>query len=143
MYQQVLLPVDLNDESSWRKALPTALGCCEAFGAKLHVVTVVPDLKLPLVASYFPADFEAKARAEIERQLQRFVDAHVPKALGATHAVLSGGTVYEQILAAAHAQAADLIVIGAHRPELKDYLLGPNAARVVRHASQSVWVVRE
>lgn len=38
---------------------------------------------------------------------------------------------------------ADLIVMASQRPELKDYLLGPNAARVVRHAEQSVLVVRE
>ena len=38
---------------------------------------------------------------------------------------------------------SDLIVIGAHRPELRDYLLGPNAGRVVRHAKQSVLVVRD
>ena len=37
---------------------------------------------------------------------------------------------------------ADLIVMGSHRPELRDYLLGPNAARVVRHAPCSVVVVR-
>ncbi|MEP3300223.1 MAG: universal stress protein, partial [Pseudoruegeria sp.] len=37
---------------------------------------------------------------------------------------------------------ADLIVIGAHRPDFKDYLLGPNAARVVRHSECSVYVVR-
>jgi nucleotide-binding universal stress UspA family protein len=37
----------------------------------------------------------------------------------------------------------DAIVMAAHRPELRDYLLGPNAARVVRHANQSVLVVRD
>ena len=37
----------------------------------------------------------------------------------------------------------DAIVIGAHRPELKDYLLGPNAPPVVRHADQPVFVIRE
>ena len=36
----------------------------------------------------------------------------------------------------------DLIVLASHRPETKDYLLGPNAARVARHAKQSVFVVR-
>jgi nucleotide-binding universal stress UspA family protein len=35
-----------------------------------------------------------------------------------------------------------MIVMASHRPELKDYLLGPNAARVVRHAECSVLVVR-
>ena len=37
---------------------------------------------------------------------------------------------------------ADLIVMGSHRPELADYLLGANAAKVVRHADCSVMVVR-
>jgi nucleotide-binding universal stress UspA family protein len=37
---------------------------------------------------------------------------------------------------------ADLIVVGSHRPAMKDYLLGTNAARVVRHAHCSVLVVR-
>jgi len=38
---------------------------------------------------------------------------------------------------------ADLIVLGANRPDLKDYLLGPNASRVVRHSARSVLVVRD
>jgi nucleotide-binding universal stress UspA family protein len=52
------------------------------------------------------------------------------------------GRVYDQIIEAANRVGADVIVMGSHRPELKDYLLGPNAARVVRHATQSVFVVR-
>ena len=38
---------------------------------------------------------------------------------------------------------ADLIVVGSHRPAMRDYLLGTNAARVVRHAHCSVLVARE
>ncbi|MBS28951.1 MAG: hypothetical protein CL566_08540 [Alphaproteobacteria bacterium] len=37
---------------------------------------------------------------------------------------------------------ADIIVIPAHRPYVGDYLLGSNAARVARHADQSVLIVR-
>ena len=39
--------------------------------------------------------------------------------------------------------SADLIIVASARPSLKDYLLGPNAARVVRHFNNSVLVVRE
>ena len=46
------------------------------------------------------------------------------------------------ILATAKKVRADLIVMAAHRPEFRDYLLGPNAYRVVRHAECSVLVVR-
>ena len=55
---------------------------------------------------------------------------------------LLAAQVYEAILNIARKTGADLIVVAAHRPELKDYLLGPNAARVVRHANCSVLVVR-
>ena len=39
--------------------------------------------------------------------------------------------------------SCDLIVMASHRPGAKDFLLGPNAARVVRHANCSVTVVRD
>ena len=53
------------------------------------------------------------------------------------------GTIYKRIIKSADELGADLIVLTSHRPETKDYLLGPNAARVVRHAKQSVFVIRE
>lgn len=46
-------------------------------------------------------------------------------------------------MAAADKLGCDLIVLSSHRPEMRDYLIGPNAARVVRHAKQSVLVVRD
>lgn len=66
-----------------------------------------------------------------------------PPGLPHVRHVVGRGTVYEEILRIAGEIGSDLIVIGSHRPELKDYLLGPNAARVVRHADCSVLVVRE
>jgi len=56
--------------------------------------------------------------------------------------IVAVGVVYEEVLKAAKISEADLIVIGAHREDFKDYLLGPNAARVVRHSKCSVYVVR-
>jgi nucleotide-binding universal stress UspA family protein len=59
-----------------------------------------------------------------------------------TQHVVKHGRVYEEIIMTAKELGADLIVMSAHRHELSDYLLGPNAARVARHASQSVLIVR-
>ena len=56
--------------------------------------------------------------------------------------IVGNGNVYESILEVAKRIKADLIVVQARRPELRKYLLGPNAARVVRHATCSVMVVR-
>ncbi|MCH7935649.1 MAG: aminotransferase class III-fold pyridoxal phosphate-dependent enzyme [Proteobacteria bacterium] len=59
------------------------------------------------------------------------------------HPVVRVGNVYEEILKLAGEISCDLIVMASHQPKLEDYLLGPNAARVVRHATCSVLVVRE
>ncbi len=141
MFQNILLPVDLNQESSWQKALPIAVEYCNAFGAALHVMNVVPDFGSALVGSYFPEGFEKKSLEGAREQLHDFVGQHVPDGVTVQH-VVGYGTVYEEILRVAREIEADLILLAAHRPELKDFLLGPNAARVVRHFDGSVLVVR-
>lgn len=142
MFKTVLLAVDLTSESSWRKALPVALAQCEAFGAKLHIVNVVPDVADLMVSQYFPSGFEGKLIAGAEQEMAAFVETHVPATISVATEV-AHGTIYEEIIQAADRVEADLIVMAAHRPELSDYLLGPNAARVIRHCSRSVLVVRE
>jgi nucleotide-binding universal stress UspA family protein len=141
MYSHILLAVDLSDEHSWSKALPTAVALSGTFKAVLHVMTVVPEFGLPAVGQFFPADYEAKLHQQVAKQLADFVVEHI-----ADHAkvqrIVAAGKVYQQIVDTAKRINADLIVMGSHRPELSDYLLGPNAARVVRHARCSVMVVR-
>ena len=97
MYQQILVPVDLNEESSWRIALPRAIEYAKAFGASLHILAVIPSFGSPLVTGYFPKDFEDKARAETERQLQDLISAEIPAELSVDTDVASG-TVYQRIL---------------------------------------------
>ncbi|MDA0701892.1 MAG: universal stress protein [Proteobacteria bacterium] len=142
MFKTVLLAVDLTSESSWRKALPVALAQCEAFGAKLHIVNVVPDVADLMVSQYFPSGFEDKLIAGAKQEMAAFVEAHVPATISVQTEV-AHGTIYEKIIQAADRLDADLIVMAAHRPELSDYLLGRNGARVIRHCSRSVLVVRE
>ena len=142
MYRTILLPVDLSDKHSWRKALPTAIALRTTFQAELHVMTVVPEFGLPMVGQFFPEGYEAKAHAHVAAQLEEFVAAQVPETVTARR-IVATGKIYQQILRVAKEIGADLIVMGSHHPELSDYLLGPNAARVVRHADCSVMVVRE
>ncbi|MBT5413171.1 MAG: universal stress protein [Rhodospirillaceae bacterium] len=142
MYKTILLAVDLTAESSWRKALPVAIAQCEAFGARLHILNVVPDVSDLMVSQYFPHGYEDKIVAEATKELTAFATTHVPAAVP-TETDVAHGTIYEEIIQAADRVDADLIVMAAHRPELSDYLLGPNASRVIRHCSRSVLVVRE
>lgn len=142
MYHSILLPIDLTDEESWQKALPKAIGLAETFGAKLEILAVVPDMGLPVVPQFFPDDFDDQMTMETSAELERFAREHVPGSVTVQVSVASG-TIYREILRVAGERNCDLIVMGSHRPELSDYLLGPNAARVVRHAKCSVLVVRE
>ena len=41
--QNILVPVDLDDESTWRKPLSTAVEYVGWAGGKVHVITVVPN----------------------------------------------------------------------------------------------------
>jgi nucleotide-binding universal stress UspA family protein len=142
MFRNVMVPLDLSDKHSWRKALPAAVALCEAFGATLSVITVVPEFGLPMVGQFFPEGYEEKLRQQAAKQLKALVAEQVPDAVP-TRRIVAEGRIYREILKAAQTVQADLIVMGSHHPELKDYLLGPNAAKVMRHADCSVMVVRE
>lgn len=143
MFKHILLPIDLNTEHSWARALPIAVQNCKAFGATLHLVTVVPDVGAhAAVAQFFPDDYEDRVLAQLKDELHAFSKEHVPEGVPVQH-IIAHGSIYKEILEAAKKVGADLVVMAAYRPELEDYLLGPNAARVVRHAECSVMVVRD
>ena len=142
MFKEILLPVDLGDPGSSNKALSVAVDLSQGAGARLHVMTVVPGFGMSIISQYFPEDFEEKSLAGAAQQLDDYIGANIPSDI-ATQAIVANGTIYEEILRVAAETGSDLIVMTSQRPELKDYLLGPNASRVVRHANCSVLVVRD
>ena len=142
MYKKILVPIDTNQESSWKLALPQALELAKSAGAKLYLFTVVPDFGMAMVGSFFPKDYAQKAMEHAEYELKAVARNNVPADVDCT-CYVRHGTIYKRIIKSADELGADLIVLTSHRPETKDYLLGPNAARVVRHAKQSVFVIRE
>ncbi|MGP3698594.1 universal stress protein [Rhodobacter sp. NSM] len=140
MARTILLPVDLGNPAAHAATLTEALKLLEPEGT-LHVVSVLPDYGYAQVSGFFRQGFEQEALKELGQRLSAWVSEAVPDGV-TVHPHVMHGTVYDEILRAAGKLGVDLIVIGAHRPEFSDYLLGPNAARVVRHARQSVYVVR-
>ncbi len=113
-----------------------------AKGGELHVVSVLPDFGLSMVGTFFQAGFEQTALHQFGESLRNWVKQNVPGVID-VHPHILHGNIYDEILKAADKLDVDVIIMAAHRPEARDYLLGPNAARVVRHAKQSVYVVRE
>ena len=140
MYRNILVPIDVAHESSWRRAIPTAIELAKCFGATLTITTVVRDIEA-IFTGYFPPGY-AWMIERAQNELQRIVNSAVPAELKPT--VIAGhGSIAREIIRIAQETGADLIVMASHRPELKDYLIGPNAAAVVRHAPCSVFVVRD
>jgi nucleotide-binding universal stress UspA family protein len=142
MYKNILVAIDLDDETSWRRPLVAAVKLARKFSAQLHVLTVVREVEAILLAKSAPLGYDAIVSylenriAALIRQVDSY-DLH-PKII-----VTHGASIYVEILSVAEQAGADLIVVGSHRPAMKDYLLGTNASRVARHAPCSVLVARE
>ncbi|MEZ5767165.1 MAG: universal stress protein [Paracoccaceae bacterium] len=141
MFDCVLLPVDLNHPASWERALPMAAQCA-GDGGTVHVLGIVHDVGAALVASFLPEDYETKALNHMEEALEAFVAEKVPAGTKAAPHV-GHGHVPETILKVAKKLGADLIVMASHPPDdLRSFLVGSSAEKVVRHAQVPVLVVR-
>jgi nucleotide-binding universal stress UspA family protein len=142
--QNIVALVDLDDESSWRKPLATAIEYASSTGAQLHVLSIVPDamFKMTFVVQPLREDYEYKLTEYARQRLTTLIRKHAVDDVQ-LDPVVRFGSVYKEALQFARDIEADLIIMGSHKPELKDYLLGSNAAQIVRHAICSVWVVRE
>ena len=142
MYKNILVAIDLNDETSCLKPLLSAVELARTFRARLHVLTVVREVEAILQAKAAPlgydviaTDLENRAAALIRRVNASDLDPNI--------LVTHGASIYAEILRVAEEAQAELVVVGSHRPAMTDYLLGTNAGRVVRHARCSVLVARE
>ena len=142
MYKDILLPVDITEKDSWQASMQVAIEYAQAFKACIHVMSVISDGSMSLVQQFLPRGSAEAVMDATRASLKVFVTAHIPEGIE-TRRIVAKGPVYECIIKTADEIDADLIVMQAHRPELRDYLLGPNAAKVVRHSKRSVLVVRD
>lgn len=143
MIKSVLCAVDAGKPETDAEVLRQAGRLADLDGAQLDVVTVLPDFGESVVGSFFEPEHHEQAVAKAQDALEGLGKSVLGQDRSANvRHVVATGTAYQEILRTAKEAGSDLIVIGAHRPDLKDYLLGPNAARVVRHSDVSVYVVR-
>lgn len=141
--KSVLCAVDISHEDDV-KVLETGDKLARLDGAQLDVITVVPNYGVTLVNSYFDENFQGelvtKTKSALNDMVTRVLGEERNKSI---RHVVAAGSIYEEILESAKQAGTDLIVIGAHKPHLKEFLLGPNAARVARHSQCSVYIVRD
>jgi nucleotide-binding universal stress UspA family protein len=142
MYKNILLAIDLNDETSCRKPLLSAVELARTFGARLHILTVVREVEAVLEAKAAPLGYDL-ITAELEDRIATLIRRADASNLKPNILVTHGASIYAEILGVAEEAEVDLVFVGSHRPAIKDYLLGTNAAPVVRHARCSVLVARD
>jgi universal stress protein F len=141
MFKRILTPVDLAEIEVAQPAIDQAVELAEASGGLVRLINVQPLLPATFM-DYVPADFDA-AQEERAAQALEEIAAGVKLPKERLSREVRVGGAYHEILAEARSWAADLIVIGSHRPVMSDYLLGSNAKTIVRHALCSVLVVRQ
>lgn len=142
MTRHILCAVDLQHAEADATVLKRAAELAGFYGATLSVVTVIPDYGMSIVGSYFEEGTMKKAVAAANEQLHAFVTRVLPD-FGKVQHIVEVGNVYEMVLDAADRSRADLVVMGAHKPDIIDRFQGPNSARVARYAKISVLIVRE
>ena len=142
MSRRILLPVDLSESDTARKALGEALPLLGQDGV-LHVVSVLPDFGLPQVGGFFRKGFEKEALAAFGKALAEWVEDMVPEGGRSAPPCASRHDSTTRSCGPPRSSRSTSSLMASHRPAFQDYLLGPNAARVVRHARCSVYVVRD
>ncbi len=142
MFNTVLLTIDLNAKASWEKALPAAIELVRTSGGKLHIMSVVPDMGMPLVDGFFPPDYEKLAVEAASKALDKLVEENVPSDIRVKQH-LAFGKIHRRVLHVIEEIACDLVVMASHKPDrVREFLVGSNADRIVRRSPVSVLVVR-
>jgi len=136
MYKSILVPIDLADSN---KAVPMIEAAKKMAEKDAHIILVNVIEAIPgFIASQLPAGVRETVQEDALTELKKIAKTAGLKA----DIEMRSGSAHLCILDVAKERNADLILIGSHKPEVQDYLLGSTASRIVRHADCSVFVLR-
>jgi nucleotide-binding universal stress UspA family protein len=143
IFEKIMVATDGSESA--KKAVDTAVGIAKECEKKLYAVHVI---SMEFLYETLPTDeeleeaFQEKLMTE-GKQATAYVE-NVGKAANVeVESVILRGIPAEEIIGFAEKNDIDLIVIGTHGlTGIKRFLLGSVAEKVVRHATNSVLVVR-
>ena len=141
MFKNILVAVDLEQETQTDDLLRVTSNFANTQGAKMHLLNVISAAPA-VVSQFLPESYEKMAFEKIEKDLTALA-AKVDLTEGDPACSVRFGDIYQEILAHAAKIGADLIIVASNKPSVSDFLLGTTAARVVRHASCSTLVIRQ
>jgi nucleotide-binding universal stress UspA family protein len=136
LYKSVLIPVDLANVTRINSLVDHA-SVHSSSNSKIILLNVVEE-----IPSWAAVELP---RGILDKSVQSSLEKL--KALAASASIeveveVRAGHPYKTILEVAEEKSAELIIVASHQPGLQNYFLGSTAAKVVRHATCSVLVVR-
>jgi len=136
MFKTILVPIDMAHVAEGKANIDIAAQHASD-GAKIILLNVVEDIPT-WAAAELPINLMDDSLKRAQAELKAVANATGMK----MDVVVRSGHSYKTILDVANESQAELIIIASHRPGLQDYFLGSTAAKVVRHATCSVMVMR-
>jgi len=142
-FKEIIVPTDFSEHSL--RALDYAIEIADKFHSRLEIIYVIEPLLQAADVSWTTVDFEQLNLAHKEsaqKQLAQLVEERIPKGMEVQTKTLFGKPFVE-ILKAAKANNADLIVMATHgRGAISHILMGSTAEKVVRKAPCPVLTVK-
>ncbi|MDR1828066.1 MAG: universal stress protein [Methylobacteriaceae bacterium] len=140
MFKNILVPVDLADVETSHRAIEIASDLANSSGGTVRLLYVRSILPVSYM-EFVPPAFDEEQIEETMTALKAIAaDIQVPAER--VSVAVRVGAVYNEVLDEVEQQGIDLVLIGSHRPTMATYLLGSNAATIVRHAKCAVLVIR-
>ena len=142
-YKMILVPIDIEEPKLTEGALNHAAYLAKMSQAKIRLMNVRPSIPTYYMGEH-PQQLikiQDDATNKVQKELEALAST-LDVSADQVSVVVTWGSIYDEILKESEVCGADLIVVGSRRPTMSTYLIGSNAARVVRHAKTSVLVVR-
>ncbi|MDX1320384.1 MAG: universal stress protein [Oceanospirillum sp.] len=141
MYNTVLIPMDLEHEDMFPKAVALAHQLIGDEKGEIHGI-YVDQTQVHQGNFGITDDAVQGAREAMKQEVKTLFKKYVPEHLRGKCRV-KAGVVYDTVLEEADKVKPEVIIVAAGRPGLSSYLLGSNAEKILRHANCSVFVVRD
>lgn len=138
MYNTILVPIDMAHEEKADDMIAAAMlhANIEARIILLNVLETPPTWASNYLQDNILGEHRKQARDELEKIASNLDASNVDVV------VKTGRSSYNTILDVAKDENVELIIIASHDPKVSDYFLGSTAAKVVRHAHCSVFILR-
>lgn len=139
MHKTILIPIDMSQAEKAREMI--AVAKTQAFDDTRFILLYVMENPPGRDSDNLLKEkvIKEEERQAVKKELNLIADS---ESLSNVDIQVLNGHSYSTILDVAKDENANLIIIGSHKPIMSDYFLGSTAARVVRHAKCSVYVMR-